>query len=92
MLLGRAVLAAATSGNPKFFLGTDSAPHEVNRKVRLSLSVDLVERVRVLKSFEQEASCGCAGIFSAPVALSIYAEAFEEVCLCADLLNIPLMH
>ena len=24
----RALLAAATSGNPKFFLGTDSAPHE----------------------------------------------------------------
>lgn len=27
-----ALLAAATSGNPKFFLGTDSAPHEVNTK------------------------------------------------------------
>jgi dihydroorotase len=28
----RAVRKAATSGSPKFFLGTDSAPHEVGRK------------------------------------------------------------
>jgi dihydroorotase len=28
-----ALLAAATSGNPKFFLGTDSAPHATDRKV-----------------------------------------------------------
>ena len=27
-----ALLAAATSGSPKFFLGTDSAPHEKPRK------------------------------------------------------------
>lgn len=27
-----ALVAAATSGNPKFFLGTDSAPHAQNRK------------------------------------------------------------
>lgn len=52
-----AVLSAATSGNPKFFLGTDSAPHARNTK---------------------ESSCGCAGIFSAPNALEIYAEAFED--------------
>lgn len=53
-----AVLAAATSGNPRFFLGTDSAPHARSRK---------------------ENACGCAGIFSAPVALALYAEAFEGV-------------
>ena len=29
-----AVLAAATSGSPKFFLGTDSAPHPKASKVR----------------------------------------------------------
>ena len=51
-----AVLEAATSGNPSFFLGTDSAPHE-----------------RMAK----ESSCGCAGIFSSPVALPLYAHAFE---------------
>jgi dihydroorotase len=53
----RALVAAATSGNPKFFLGTDSAPHAKGTK---------------------EAACGCAGCYSAPVALSLYAEAFED--------------
>ncbi|MCC5888608.1 MAG: dihydroorotase [Gammaproteobacteria bacterium] len=53
----RALRAAATSGNPKFFLGTDTAPHAVSDK---------------------ENSCGCAGIFSAPVALESYATTFEE--------------
>jgi dihydroorotase len=28
----QALIAAATSGNPKFFLGTDSAPHAKNKK------------------------------------------------------------
>ena len=53
----QAVLQAATSGNPKFFLGTDSAPHSIKQK---------------------ESSCGCAGIYSAPYALAIYAEIFER--------------
>lgn len=53
----RALLDAATSGDPHFFLGTDSAPHERGAK---------------------EAACGCAGIFSAPVAIEAYAEAFAE--------------
>ena len=53
-----ALIAAATGGNPKFFLGTDSAPHAVHTK---------------------ENACGCAGCFSAPVALGLYAEAFESV-------------
>jgi dihydroorotase len=26
----------------------------------------------------QEASCGCAGVFSAPIALQIYAQLFED--------------
>lgn len=52
-----ALRRAATSGNPKFFLGTDSAPHRVTDK---------------------ESSCGCAGIWSAPVALESYAKTFEE--------------
>ncbi|MFK7897218.1 MAG: dihydroorotase [Myxococcota bacterium] len=50
-----ALVEAAVSGDPSFFLGTDSAPHEVNAK---------------------ESACGCAGIFSAPVAIESYAEAF----------------
>jgi dihydroorotase len=53
----QALRRAATSGNPCFFLGTDSAPHTVAAK---------------------ETACGCAGIFTAPCALEIYAEVFEE--------------
>jgi dihydroorotase len=53
----RALRRAATSGNSKFFLGTDSAPHAAPTK---------------------EAACGCAGIFTSPCALEIYAEIFED--------------
>jgi len=50
------LVKAATSGSPKFFLGTDSAPHARNTK---------------------EIACGCAGCYTAPHALELYAEAFE---------------
>jgi dihydroorotase len=54
----RAVLVEAATGNdPRFFLGTDSAPHARQAK---------------------ESGCGCAGVFSAPAALELYAEAFEQ--------------
>ncbi|WP_422025624.1 dihydroorotase [Pyruvatibacter mobilis] len=53
-----ALRKAAVSGNPKFFLGTDTAPHQKHDK---------------------ESSCGCAGIFSAPVAIESYAQTFEEM-------------
>ncbi|HEY8244487.1 MAG TPA: dihydroorotase [Casimicrobiaceae bacterium] len=52
-----ALVAAATSGSRKFFLGTDSAPHARDQK---------------------EHACGCAGCYSAPLALELYAEAFED--------------
>jgi dihydroorotase len=52
----QALVAAATSGSPKFFLGTDSAPHA---------------------SVMKEASVCGAGCFTAPMALELYAEAFE---------------
>jgi dihydroorotase len=52
-----ALLKAATSGNKKFFLGTDSAPHAKNTK---------------------EASCGCAGCYTALHAMELYAAAFES--------------
>ena len=51
-----ALVKAATSGSPKFFLGTDSAPHARSTK---------------------EIACGCAGCYSAPHALELYAEAFD---------------
>lgn len=52
-----ALRRAATSGDPRFFLGTDSAPHFLRDK---------------------ESACGCAGIFSAPIALELYAQVFQE--------------
>ena len=53
----RALLSAATSGSPRFFLGTDSAPHAKHLK---------------------EHACGCAGCYTAPHALELYAAAFES--------------
>ena len=52
----QALVRCATSGSPKFFLGTDSAPHARRTK---------------------EASCGCAGCYTAHAAIELYAEAFE---------------
>ena len=52
-----ALLEAASSTDPRFFLGTDSAPHAKAAK---------------------ESACGCAGVYSAPVALELYARAFEQ--------------
>lgn len=54
----RALQRAAISGNPKFFLGTDSAPHARHTK---------------------ESACGCAGCYSAPIAIELYAEIFEQL-------------
>ena len=53
----RALVEAATGGEEKFFLGTDSAPHPRGSK---------------------ESHCGCAGVYSAPAALELYAEVFEQ--------------
>ncbi|MEP6996931.1 MAG: dihydroorotase [Betaproteobacteria bacterium] len=52
----QALVVAATGGNPKYFLGTDSAPHARQAK---------------------ESACGCAGCFSAPAAIELYAEVFD---------------
>ncbi len=54
----QALLKAAASASPRFFLGTDSAPHSRDAK---------------------ESSCGCAGCFSAPYAIELYAKALESV-------------
>lgn len=53
----QALVEAATSGDPKFFLGTDSAPHGRSQK---------------------ESSCGCAGIYTSPAAIELYAEVFAK--------------
>ncbi len=52
----QALVQAATGGNPRFFLGTDSAPHAAALK---------------------EHATGCAGCYTAPAAMEMYAEAFE---------------
>ncbi|MCL2260643.1 MAG: dihydroorotase [Fibromonadales bacterium] len=52
-----AVREAVFSGNSKFFLGTDSAPHSLEKK---------------------ECLCGAAGVYSAPVAIPILIEEFEN--------------
>ncbi|XP_064951962.1 dihydroorotase, mitochondrial isoform X2 [Musa acuminata AAA Group] len=53
----QAIVSAVTRGSNRYFLGTDSAPHERQKK---------------------ECPCGCAGIYNAPVALSLYAKVFEQ--------------
>jgi dihydroorotase len=53
----QALIKAATSGNAKFFLGTDSAPHATHKK---------------------ENACGCAGSYTSPFAIELYATAFEQ--------------
>ncbi|GMV02429.1 MAG: dihydroorotase [Burkholderiaceae bacterium] len=53
----RALLDAATGGHPRFFLGTDSAPHAARLK---------------------EHAAACAGCYTAPHALELYASAFEQ--------------
>ncbi|MDF1795648.1 MAG: dihydroorotase [Coxiellaceae bacterium] len=52
-----ALIEAVISGHPRFFLGTDSAPHAKSKKYN---------------------ACGCAGIYSAPCALELYAEVFDR--------------
>ena len=51
-----ALLEAAVSGSPRFFLGTDSAPHAAQLK---------------------EHAAACAGCYSAPHALALYASVFD---------------
>lgn len=58
----QSLIAAVTSGNPRFFLGTDSAPHAQHGEAGKA----------------KETSCGCAGCFTAHAALELYAEAFEK--------------
>lgn len=53
----QALVAAATSGDKRFFLGTDSAPHPAALK---------------------EHASGCAGCYTAPSAMAMYAQVFDE--------------
>ena len=53
----QSIQQAVLEGHPRFFLGTDSAPH--------------------LRG-DKESDCGCAGCFSAPAALALYAHFFDQ--------------
>ena len=53
----QALVDAVTSGDPRFFLGTDSAPHPARLKAH---------------------AAACAGCYTAPHALELYATAFER--------------
>jgi dihydroorotase len=66
-----ALVAAAISGHPRLFLGTDSAPHADPAK---------------------ESACGCAGIFTAPVALPLLATLFEAHGACDRLADFTSRH
>lgn len=59
-----ALLTAATSGSPKFFLGTDSAPHPLRAK-KGGLGA-------------HEAGKCAAGVFTQPYATQLVLEAFED--------------
>lgn len=52
------LVECATLGGDKFFLGTDSAPHEIGKK---------------------ECCKGCAGCFTAPLAVELVAEVFDSI-------------
>ena len=67
-----ALLKAATSGSPKFFLGTDSAPHPLRAKKG---GVDA-----------HEAGKCAAGVFTQPYATQLVLEAFEDA-VAKDILD-----
>jgi dihydroorotase len=53
-----ALVAAAFGGEARFFLGTDSAPHQRGQK---------------------ECDCGCAGTYTAPVAIPALYQFYREL-------------
>jgi dihydroorotase len=75
----QALLVAATSGNPKFFLGTDSAPHATTRKesscgcagvftahAAVELYAEAFDRVRSLDRLQDFASSFGADHYGLP--------------------------
>ena len=66
-----ALVEVAASGDPRFFLGTDSAPH-----------------ARMMK----EIGAACAGCYTGPHALALYAWAFEAAGALDRLENFASVH
>lgn len=67
----RALVDVVTRGSPRFFFGSDTAPHARRAK---------------------ESACGCAGVFSAPTALSIVVEVFVRAGALAQLEGFLSLH
>jgi dihydroorotase len=67
-----ALRQALISGNPKFFLGSDSAPHPFRNKMP---SLPLTAQGEV----EKACSACAAGVYTSPYLLPIIAHAFEAV-------------
>lgn len=67
----QALIDAAVSDDPKFFFGSDSAPHS---------------------KYSKYCAEGCAGVFTAPVALPLLAQIFERHEALGRLENFVSMH
>jgi dihydroorotase len=76
----QSLIQAATSGNPKFFLGTDSAPHSIGKKetacgcagiynapVAIELYAEIFEQADALDKLESFASINGANFYNLPV-------------------------
>lgn len=76
----QSLIKAATSGNPKFFLGTDSAPHSIGNKetacgcagiynapVAIELYADVFDQAGALDKLEAFASINGPGFYNQPV-------------------------
>lgn len=49
----KALIAAATSGNPKFFAGTDSAPHQIENKIKAGGSAGIYTAANAIELYAQ---------------------------------------
>jgi len=67
----QALVDVVTSGHPRFFFGSDTAPHTRHAK---------------------ESACGCAGVFSAPTALSVVTGVFDDARALANLEGFLSLH
>lgn len=76
----QALITAATSGNAKFFLGTDSAPHSIDKKesccgcagiytahAAIELYAQIFDAAKALNKLENFASCFGAQFYSLPL-------------------------
>lgn len=91
----QALLAAATSGNPRFFLGTDSAPHAKGRKESACGCAGIYTAHAALAlyatAFEQAAALDRLPDFASRFGAAFYgiAPATEEITLIKETWQVP---